>query len=75
VSDPRVTVGCFMSGDRESLTVEAIGRFGVSFVYNDEASVIVHGDDLLKIRAIIDAQLSNWTRAELAAAPAQGGGE
>lgn len=50
------TFPCVMSGERETLTVRPIGSRGVSFDYGVEVSVIVAGEDLLRIRAIIDAQ-------------------
>jgi hypothetical protein len=52
-----------LSGACESLTVETIGRFGVSFRYNSEASVIVAGDQLRHVRAIIDRQLRAFDAA------------
>lgn len=57
-----VTVECAMSGPMERLTVRPTGLFGVHFVYGDEASVVVHGNDLERVRAIIDQQLANWRR-------------
>lgn len=54
-----VTLPCVMSGDRETLTVRALGDFGVQFIFGDEASVIVHGADLLRVSAILDQQIAN----------------
>lgn len=54
---------CVMAGRGETLTVEALGRFGVSFKYNEDASVIVSGDDLAKVRAILDQQIAAWEAA------------
>jgi hypothetical protein len=51
-----------MSGERETLTVRPTGLFGVTFAYGGDASVIVQGDDLARVRAIIDQQLANWRR-------------
>ena len=59
----RVVAPCVMSGERETLTVEAVGRFGVSFIYGEDASVIVNGDNLRRVRAIIDGQIANWEAA------------
>ncbi len=56
----RVVAPCVMSGARETLTVEPIGRFGVSFIYGEDASVIVNGENLRRIRSIIDGQIANW---------------
>ncbi len=53
-----VRIHCAMSGGMEVLIVEPIGRGGVSFAYGDDASVIVDGEDLLRIRNIIDAQIA-----------------
>jgi len=58
-----VVLPCFMAGDAETLTVEALGRFGVSFKYNEDASVIVSGNDLAKVRAILDQQIAAWEAA------------
>lgn len=55
-----VSLPCFMAGSSEILTVEAIGRFGVSFKYNADASVIVVGDDLFQVRTVIDQQIAAW---------------
>lgn len=57
-----VVVACAMSGPRETLTVEAIGAHGVSFTYGPDASVIVRGDDLARVRDLIDQQIANWRR-------------
>ncbi len=59
----KVVLPCFMAGDAEALTVEALGRFGVSFRYNDDCSVIVSGDDLAKVRAVLDQQIAAWEAA------------
>jgi len=53
-----VRIPCAMSGEREVLTVYPVGKGGVSFCYGDDASVIVDGDALLKVRAIIDQQIA-----------------
>lgn len=55
-----ITVACCMSGTRETMQVAAIGQFGVSFRYGDDASVIARGDDLRRMRAILDRQIANW---------------
>jgi hypothetical protein len=54
---------CVMSGEREVLTIEPLGFCGVSFAYGDDASVIVDGEDLLRIRAILDVQIAKWQGA------------
>jgi hypothetical protein len=59
-----LTLACTMSGERETLTIEAIGAYAVSFTYGPEASVIVRGDDLLRVRAILDGQIENWQRTK-----------
>lgn len=61
-AETTLTIPCAMSGERETLTVRSTGLFGVTFGYGDDASVIVHGDDLARVRAIIDQQLANWRR-------------
>lgn len=69
--DPKpeaVRIPCAMSGEMEVLTVKPTGPGGVSFIYGDDASVIVDGDNLVRIRSIIDAQI-----AAAAAAQQQGG--
>jgi len=53
-----VRIPCAMSGEREVLTVYPVGKGGVSFCYGDDASVIVDGAALLKVRAIIDQQIT-----------------
>ena len=58
-----VRVQCVMSGDAEALTIKPIGRFGVSFVYNDDCSVIVNGDDLRRIYEIVSRQCAAWDSA------------
>lgn len=64
MSDPtKATIPCVMSGEQETLTVETIGRFGVSFRYNEDASVIARGEALRHVRAIIDHQLAAWDAA------------
>jgi hypothetical protein len=55
-----ITVACCMSGTRETMQVAALGSFGVSFRYGAEASVIARGDDLVRMRAILDRQIGNW---------------
>lgn len=54
-----VSIPCAMSGPLEVLTVYPVGKGGVSFSYGDDASVIVDGENLLKVRAIIDRQMSH----------------
>ncbi len=60
-----ITVACCMSGTRETMRVEAIGQFGVTFRYGDDASVIARGDDLRRMRAILDRQIANWEAANV----------
>lgn len=65
-----VRVACAMSDDREVMDVRMVGLFAVSFVFNDDASVIVRGDDLRQVRAIIDHQIRRQERQDRAnAAP------
>jgi len=52
-----VSIPCAMSGPLEVLTVYPVGKRGVTFRYGEDGSVIVDGDELLKIRAIIDGQI------------------
>ena len=58
-----ITIACCMSGTRETMQVAEIGQFGVSFRYGDDASVIARGDDLRRLRAILDRQIANWEAA------------
>lgn len=65
-----VRVSCAMSGEREAMDVRMVGLFAVSFVFNDDASVIVRGDDLRQVRAIIDHQIRRQEKQDRAnAAP------
>ncbi|HVE20613.1 MAG TPA: hypothetical protein VNC39_01440 [Acidocella sp.] len=50
----KLSFPCNMSGERETLVVSRIGRFGVTFAYNEDASVIVTGDDLVQIRDLLN---------------------
>jgi hypothetical protein len=59
-----IKLSCVMSGDCETLTVKAVGAFGVSFKYSSDASVIVQGHDLRRVRAILDQQIANWSGAK-----------
>lgn len=63
VQPTTLTLACAMSGERETLTVLPIGRFGVAFNYGEDASVIVSGDDLKRVRAILDRQIAAWEAA------------
>ena len=53
----RLTFHCAMSGEREALTVRAVAPGGMSFIYGDDLSVIVDGDDLVRLRDAITAQI------------------
>lgn len=50
----KLSFPCNMSGERETLVVYRAGRFGVTFAYSEDASVIVTGDDLVKIRDLLN---------------------
>jgi hypothetical protein len=62
-----IKLRCAISGARETLTVDAVGAYGVSFTHGMDASVIVRGVDLLRVRAILDVQIENWQKAQSAA--------
>jgi hypothetical protein len=45
------------------MIVAAVGAFGIRFTYGADASVIVRGDDLLRVQAMLDTQIGNWQGA------------
>ena len=49
---------CAMSGEREALVVYPVGRKAMSFAYNDDCSVIIEGDDLIRLRDAISDQIA-----------------
>ena len=49
-----LSIPCAMSGEKEVLNVHRVGIAGVTFHYGDEESVIVDGENLLKLRRLID---------------------
>ena len=61
-----LSIPCAMSGESEILNVRRVGRGGVTFQYGDEASVIVDGENLRKLRRIIDRAIRKvpYTEAE-----------
>ena len=54
---------CVMSGERETLTVRPTGRSGVMFAYSDDASVIVEGENLIRIRDLLNERIAAWEAA------------